>query len=32
VRVTITSPYRPMLTALLGNLNLRASSTMPIAH
>lgn len=34
VRVSITSPYRPMVTFLLGSptVTLRASSTMPIAH
>lgn len=34
VRVTITTPYRPILTALFGNpsITLTASSTMPIAH
>jgi hypothetical protein len=34
VRVSITSPYRPMVTFLLGSptFTLRAASTMPIAH
>lgn len=34
VRVTVTSPYRPMMAFIFGNwtVTLRASSTMPIAH
>jgi hypothetical protein len=34
VRVTLTTPYRPLVTFIFGNpaLTLRASSTMPIAH
>jgi Flp pilus assembly protein TadG len=34
VRVTVTAPYQPMTTFIIGNptLTLRATSTMPIAH
>src|SRR5262245_50162925 len=34
VRVTVTTPYRPLVTFLFGNptFTLRAVSTMPIAH
>lgn len=34
VRVTVTTPYRPLLTFILGNpaLTLRSSATLPIAH
>jgi len=34
VRITVTTPYQPMMTFIFGNptFRLRASSTMPIAH